>query len=54
MNLWLNNYDKGQVHQKTLKTITLSNSPGAGLIIPTTTLITSKPVKPGLNDYTIP
>lgn len=37
-NLWHANYDKGQVHQGTLKNRSLSNSPGAGLLTPATTL----------------
>lgn len=38
LNLWHANYDKGRVHQGTLKNRSLSHSPGARLLTPATTL----------------
>lgn len=38
LNLWHDTYDKGQVHQGTLKNRSLSSSPGAGLEPPATTV----------------
>ena len=47
LNSWHDNYDEGQVHQGTLKNISLSNTLGTDLVTPTITTIIDKAVKLG-------